>query len=37
MDSIVPELKGRTKKQVLEELIDAVKHHKPARLIETGS
>ncbi|MGC9966030.1 MAG: PTS sugar transporter subunit IIA [Syntrophobacteraceae bacterium] len=30
MDSIVPELKGRTKKQVLEELIDAVKQNKPA-------
>ncbi len=29
MDSIVPELKGRTKKQVLEELIDAVKQNKP--------
>ena len=28
-DSIVPELKGRTKKQVLEELIDAVKQNKP--------
>ena len=30
MDSIVPELKGRTKKQVLEELIDAVKQNKPS-------
>ncbi|MGA2939268.1 MAG: PTS sugar transporter subunit IIA [Syntrophobacteraceae bacterium] len=29
VDSIVPELKGRTKKLVLEELIDAVKQHKP--------
>jgi len=29
MDSIVPELKGRTKKQVLEELIEAVKQNKP--------
>ncbi len=29
MDSIVPELRGRTKKQVLEELIDAVMQHKP--------
>jgi PTS system nitrogen regulatory IIA component len=29
MDSIVPELKGKTKKQVLEELIDAVKQNKP--------
>ncbi|HYA40240.1 MAG TPA: PTS sugar transporter subunit IIA [Syntrophobacteraceae bacterium] len=29
VDSIVPELKGRTKKQVLEELIDAVKVNKP--------
>jgi PTS system nitrogen regulatory IIA component len=29
MDSIVPELKGRTKKLVLEELIDAVKKNKP--------
>ncbi len=29
MDSIVPELKGKNKKQVLEELIDAVKQHKP--------
>jgi nitrogen PTS system EIIA component len=29
MDSIVPELKGKTKKQVLEELIDAVKRNKP--------
>ena len=28
-DSIVPELKGRTKKQVLEELIEAVKQNKP--------
>jgi PTS system nitrogen regulatory IIA component len=28
-ESIVPELKGRTKKQVLEELIDAVLTHKP--------
>lgn len=27
--SIVPELKARTKKQVLEELIDAVLEHKP--------
>ena len=29
VNSIVPELKGRTKKLVLEELIDAVKQHKP--------
>ena len=29
MDSIVPELKGKTKKQVLEELIDAVMRNKP--------
>ena len=29
MDAIVPELKGKTKKQVLEELIDAVKLNKP--------
>ncbi len=29
MDSIVPDLKGTTKKQVLEELIDAVKQNKP--------
>ncbi len=29
VDSIVPELKGRTKKLVLEELIDAVKQNKP--------
>jgi mannitol/fructose-specific phosphotransferase system IIA component (Ntr-type) len=29
VDSIVPELKGKTKKQVLEELIDAVKQKKP--------
>ncbi len=29
IDSIVPDLKGRTKKQVLEELIDAVKQNKP--------
>jgi PTS system nitrogen regulatory IIA component len=29
VDSIVPELKGRNKKQVLEELIDAVKLNKP--------
>lgn len=29
MDSIVPELKGKTKKQVLEELIDAVKVNNP--------
>ncbi|MDR3554886.1 MAG: PTS sugar transporter subunit IIA [Syntrophobacteraceae bacterium] len=29
VDSIVPELKGRNKKQVLEELIDAVKQNKP--------
>ena len=29
MDSIVPELKGRTKKQVIEELIDAMARHKP--------
>jgi len=29
MDSIIPELKGRTKKQVLEELIEAVKQNKP--------
>lgn len=29
VDSIVPELKGRTKHQVLEELIDAVKQNKP--------
>jgi PTS system nitrogen regulatory IIA component len=29
LDSIVPELKGRTKKLVLEELIDAVKQNKP--------
>jgi len=29
VDSIVPELKGRTKKLVLEELIDAAKQHKP--------
>ncbi len=28
MDSIVPELKGRTKKQVLEELIDAITQEK---------
>ncbi len=28
-DSIVPELKGRTKKQVLEELIEAVQQNKP--------
>jgi nitrogen PTS system EIIA component len=27
--SIVPDLKGRTKKQVLEELIDALLHEKP--------
>ena len=29
VDSIVPELKGRTKKLVLEELIDAAKQNKP--------
>ncbi len=29
VDSIVPELKGKTKHQVLEELIDAVKQNKP--------
>ncbi len=29
VDSIVPELKGRTKKLVLEELTDAVKRNKP--------
>jgi len=29
VDSIVPELKGRTKKLVLEELIDAAKQHNP--------
>jgi nitrogen PTS system EIIA component len=29
VNSIVPELKGRTKKQVLEELIEAVKQSKP--------
>jgi PTS system nitrogen regulatory IIA component len=29
VDSIVPELKGRTKKLVLDELIDAVKQNKP--------
>ena len=29
-DSIVPELKGRTKKQVLEELIEAVQQNKPS-------
>lgn len=29
VDSIVPELRGRTKKLVLEELIDAVKQNKP--------
>lgn len=29
VDSIVSELKGKTKKQVLEELIDAVKQNKP--------
>ncbi len=29
MNSIVPELRGRTKKQVLEELIDAVTQDKP--------
>ncbi len=28
-ESIIPELKGRTKKQVLEELIDALLQHKP--------
>ncbi len=28
-ESIIPELKGRTKKQVLEELIDALLAHKP--------
>ncbi len=34
VDSIVPELKGRTKKLVLEELIDAAKQNKP--LIDSG-
>ncbi len=29
VDSIVPELRGRTKRLVLEELIDAVKQNKP--------
>lgn len=29
VDSIVSELKGKTKKQVLEELVDAVKQNKP--------
>lgn len=29
VDSIVPELQGKTKHQVLEELIDAVKQNKP--------
>ncbi len=29
IDSIVPELKGRTKKQVLDELIEAVRQNKP--------
>ncbi len=28
-ESIIPELKGKTKKQVLEELIDALLEHKP--------
>lgn len=28
-ESIIPELQGRTKKQVLEELIDALLQHKP--------
>jgi nitrogen PTS system EIIA component len=28
-ESIIPELKGRNKKQVLEELIDALLNHKP--------
>ncbi|ABK17750.1 PTS sugar transporter subunit IIA [Syntrophobacter fumaroxidans] len=28
-ESIIPELKGRTKRQVLEELIDAMLQHKP--------
>ncbi len=29
IDSVIPELKGRTKKEVLEELIDAVQQTKP--------
>lgn len=28
-ESVIPELKGKTKKQVLEELIDAMLQHKP--------
>ena len=28
-ESVIPELKGKTKKQVLEELIDALLQHKP--------